>query len=165
MFTMPLGGYNVTLTVTDSKDIQASDTTTVFITENMPPDKPEMPTGPSTGKPGTEYTYSTSTADPNGHPVYYLWDWGDGNTSGWLGPYDSATHINMSYTWESKGDYEIRVKAKDIYGLESDWSDPLPVSMPKDKQPFLHGIMVLQKLIGWKLDLFLPCFPFLNFIF
>ena len=32
-----------------------------------------------------------------------------------------------------KGDYEIHVKAKDEYDLESLWSGSLPISMPKNK--------------------------------
>ena len=39
-----------------------------------------------------------------------------------------------------KGDYEIRVKAKDEYDLESLWSGSLPINMPKTKTfhtPFL----------------------------
>ena len=38
-------------------------------------------------------------------------------------------------------DHLIQVKAKDVYGAESEWSDPLPVSMPKNKAintPFLN---------------------------
>ena len=35
--------------------------------------------------------------------------------------------------WTKKGTYEVRVKARDQYGAESEWSDPLIVSMPKIK--------------------------------
>jgi len=45
-----------------------------------------------------------------------------------------------------KGDYEIHVKAKDEYDAESEWSDPLSISMPKNKaiNPFL---LFLERLI------------------
>ena len=56
---------------------------------------------------------------------------GDGNYSSWLGPYESDQIINVSNIWHYEGEYEIRVKAKDIYDIESEWSDPLVVSMPK----------------------------------
>jgi hypothetical protein len=36
-------------------------------------------------------------------------------------------------SWTSKGTYEIKVKAQDEYGEESEWSDPLTVSMPRNK--------------------------------
>jgi len=43
--------------------------------------------------------------------------------------------------------YEIRVKAKDIWGYESDWSDPLPVSMPKTYENTL--LVLLENLNEW----------------
>ena len=33
----------------------------------------------SSGKPGVEYTYTTSTSDPDGDQVYYWFDWDDGS--------------------------------------------------------------------------------------
>ena len=50
----------------------------------------------------------------------------------WLGPYDSGVNMSASHCWD-KGDFEIRVKAKDIAGEESLWSDPFPISMPRSK--------------------------------
>jgi agmatine/peptidylarginine deiminase len=98
---------------------------------NNAPDKPRTPEGPSSGKPGVIYTYSTDTNDPEEDQVFYMWDWGDENFSSWLGPYDSGEQSTETYSWNEKGTYSIRVKAKDIYGKESEWSDPLEVSMPK----------------------------------
>ncbi|MCD6108537.1 MAG: hypothetical protein J7J89_03585, partial [Thermoplasmata archaeon] len=57
-------------------------------------------------------------------------DWGDGTNSGWLGPYNSGETVEASHSWSEKGEYSIKVKAKDINGLESEWSDPLVISMP-----------------------------------
>jgi hypothetical protein len=94
------------------------------------PEKPARPSGLTNGKIGQEYSYTTSTTDPNGDQVYYQWDWGDGTNSGWVGPYDSNEICSVSNNWTEKGNYEIKVKAKDIFGLESDWSDPLPITMP-----------------------------------
>ena len=98
---------------------------------NFPPEKPETPDGKISGKVGDEYYFSTSTMEPDGELVYFMWDWGDGNYSSWLGPYESDQIINVSNIWHYEGEYEIRVKAKDIYDIESEWSDLLPVSMPK----------------------------------
>jgi hypothetical protein len=38
-----------------------------------------------------------------------------------------------SHKWINQGSYEIKTKAKDETGLESDWSYPLPVTIPKKK--------------------------------
>ena len=97
---------------------------------NDPPNKPSIPSGTINGKIRLYYQYTTNTTDPEGHQVYYLWDWGDGNNSGWVGPYNSGVIINTTYRWDSAGSYIIVVKAKDIYGKESAWSDPLPITMP-----------------------------------
>ena len=99
---------------------------------NRPPNKPNKPSGQTNGKAGTEYTYFTNTTDPDGDQVYYKWDWGDGSYSDWLGSYASGEEASASHTW-SQGSYNIKVKAKDIRGYESEWSDPLEVSMPKNQ--------------------------------
>jgi agmatine/peptidylarginine deiminase len=97
---------------------------------NNAPDKPSTPKGPSSGVPGTFYIYSTDTNDPEEDQVLYMWDWDDGTYSDWIGPFDSGSPANASHSWNEKGTYEIKVKAKDIYGEETDWSDPMEVQMP-----------------------------------
>jgi len=94
-----------------------------------PPNKPDTPSGPTNGIVGVEYTYTSSTTDPDGDDVYYLFDWDDGTDSGWLGPYDSGDTVEASHTWTEGGLYDVRVKAKDEPGAKSDWSDPLTVSI------------------------------------
>lgn len=101
------------------------------ISTNSPPDKPSRPSGPTAGEVGVTYTYSSSTEDVDGDEVHYLFDWGDGTNSGWLGPYNSGEIAEAPHKWSVEGNYSIKVKAKDIYGAESEWSDPLVVSMPK----------------------------------
>jgi len=105
----------------------------IHVTVNNAPEKPEKPSGPDSGKPGVTYLFSTSAVDPNGDQVYYMWDWGDGNVSDWVGPSDSGVIVSATYQWSEKGEYSIRVKAKDIYGEESDWSDPLSITMPRNQ--------------------------------
>ena len=111
----------------------------------LEPDKPSID-GPSSGKVGVEYTYTSVTTDPDENKVLYWFDWGDDSNSGWLGPYNSGEIASAFHTWTEEDDYEIKVKAKDIYGAESPWSDPLPITMPKNKSvnPFL---LFLERLI------------------
>jgi len=103
------------------------------LSDNHAPNKPNTPTGPPSGQSGKEYTYTTSTIDPDGEQVWYMFDWDDGSDSGWLGPFDSGAAASASHIWDSTGNYEIRVKARDGDNAQSEWSDPLPVGMPKDK--------------------------------
>jgi hypothetical protein len=100
---------------------------------NCPPDKPLKPVGPQTGKPGKLYSYSTSTSDPDLDEIFYKFDWGDGTDSGWLGPFSSGATINASHYWTKSGNYSVRVIAMDELLQLSEWSDPLPVSIPKNK--------------------------------
>ncbi len=95
------------------------------------PDEPSRPLGPTSGKPQLEYTYTTSAIDPDGDKLYYKWNWDDGTESDWMGPYNSGVEIEASHIWNEKGVYGIKVKAKDVYDAESDWSDPLSISIPR----------------------------------
>jgi hypothetical protein len=96
---------------------------------NKAPDIPEQPTGPTNGTSGFIYAFTTRTTDPNNDQVFYQWDWGDGNFSEWIGPFSSGTNITSNYSWQKGGDFLIKVKSKDNYGLESDWSKPLTIHM------------------------------------
>jgi hypothetical protein len=100
--------------------------------ENSPPNKPDKPEGIKKGKPGEEYTYSTSTTDVDADKVFYIFDWGD-LEFGTTFSYDSGETINSSHIWAEQGEYSIKAKAIDEHGYESEWSDPLSVSMPKTK--------------------------------
>jgi hypothetical protein len=120
-----------------------TDTGAVSITvqSNAPPSKPQRPTGPTSGKANVEYTFNATTIDPNNHQLYYQWDWGDGTTSNWLGPFDSGDLTQAKHRW-GKGSYSIKVKAKDIYGAETDWSESLAITMPLSYNLFPHHFSV-----------------------
>jgi len=112
-----------------------------FESVNHPPNKPDTPRGESKGKPNVEYTFYSTGTDEDGHDLYYLFDWGDGNQSDWIGPFACNEPVEASYIWREKGTYSVKVKTMDFfgpyshdYGMESDWSDPLEISMPKNKE-------------------------------
>jgi hypothetical protein len=96
---------------------------------NNPPELPSIPNGVTTGYHGTSYTYSTSSIDPDGDDLYYRFDWGNNITSSWLGPYQSNELIQTSYIWETPGAYQVKVKVRDIFGKQSNWSASLLVEM------------------------------------
>jgi len=93
-------------------------------TPSEPPEKPQRPYGPAEGVIGVEYTFCTSTTDPEGDQVYFLWDWGDDTPTDWLGPFDSGATACANHAWTEAGMYEITVQAKDIIDKKSEWSDP-----------------------------------------
>ena len=90
--------------------------------------------------------FSAKTSDPDGDQLYYLWDWGDNTTSDWLGPYNSGEEIIASHSWSDEGVYEIKVKAKDANGAESEWSNPFMISVSKIY--FLRNFFI-EKIPSW----------------
>jgi hypothetical protein len=100
------------------------------VNENQP-DKPQTPDGPASIVQGEQNTYTSSTTDADGDKIYYLWDFGDGNYSGWMGPYESDEICSVNHIWEERGSFEIKVKSKDYWDAESEWSDPLPLTVPR----------------------------------
>jgi thiol-disulfide isomerase/thioredoxin len=99
---------------------------------NNPPNLPNIPSGPSSGKIGTSYSFSTSTTDPDGDNIAYRFDWGDGTTSGWTSYVSSGNLITQSHSYSNEGVYYIKVKAKDIYGSESGWSNSHQINIDSD---------------------------------
>ena len=95
------------------------------------PELPNPPTGPTQGRPNNEFSYQVSTTDPENNEIYYVIDWGDGTNTGWLGPYQSGASCQAAHTWSERGSYAVKVRAKDTENHETQWSDPLYVSMPK----------------------------------
>ncbi len=119
---------------------------TIVVEDIHSPDKPNRPDGITSGKIHQEYTYTASTTDLDGDQIFYVFNWGDGTMSGWLGPYDSGESCEASYMWKEKGDYTIQVRAKDERQCCTDWSDPLTITMPRNRRidtPFMN---ILQKL-------------------
>jgi len=108
---------------------------------NQPPNKPNKPLGNKTGIPDIEYKYKCKrTTDPDGNKITYLFDWGDTTDSGWL-PKQFTTYMVASHKWDKPGNYQVKVKAMDIYGRESECSDPLDVIIPRTKainRPFFN---------------------------
>jgi hypothetical protein len=96
---------------------------------NQPPFRPKVLDGVPTAGRNIPLEFTTVAPDPEGDQVYYQWDWGDGNMSEWLGPYDFGEQIKTSYQWENNGTYNITVRAKDIEGRESGWSSTYQVTI------------------------------------
>ena len=120
------GVYEILLNVVDNDGNIVNDLTWAFIDNyNSAPENPSI-SGQSYGKNGTEYVYKISALDPNNDDVFYYINWGDtfweGRWDNWIGPYKSGEEIKLKNNFFDKGNYTIRVKAKDKYGYKSDWT-------------------------------------------
>jgi len=121
---------------------------------NNPPNAPSID-GLTEGETGTEYDYTFVATDPDGDDVYYYIDWNDDNVEEWIGPYGSGEEVTVSHTWDEKGTYTIRAKAKDTNDAESDWGT-LEVTMPvsynslflRFLERFPNAFPILRHLLG-----------------
>ncbi len=149
------GNFSVSLKVTDGVGAIGFDATwALILRNNSAPESPHIQ-GPLKAKVRTPVKYTVVTTDPDEDAVFYLIDWGDNVSSGWLGPFPSGVAQNQSHTWERRGTYTIRCKAKDTNGNESDWGT-LRVSMPFEQVQF--------PLLSWLLERFPNAFPLLRFL-
>jgi hypothetical protein len=99
------------------------------------PTQPTKPVGSTLGIWNVEYAYTSSATDPNTDQIFYLFDWADGSNSGWLGPYPSGQTGTASHIWTELGTYNVKVKARDVWGAGSAWSDELLVTITDNNLP------------------------------
>ena len=123
-------GIDSFLYVAIDDEKQISEPAFVNITVNNPPETPAI-SGQDPPKLEIEklYDFNASTTDPDGHELYYWFDWGDDTNSGWLGPAPSGDIFTDSHLWKDNGSYSVKVKAKDIYGSETAWSNVLTMKV------------------------------------
>jgi len=133
-------GQNITLV----EDMKISD---VNITVPFVYDKPDPPwdvniDGSTKGKPRQEYYYTFNSTTPLKIGVYeYLIDWGDNSTEQLItGPFEPGENVTVGHTWNEKGTYTIKAKAKDRLGIVSEWSEPLNINI-EYPNPFLLGLI------------------------
>ena len=152
------GTYTVKAKAKDpfGEESQWSNTLNVSILENNIPTDPQIE-GPARGKVGEYLYYSFASTDAEADDVYYYIDWGDETYEEWVGPYDAGKPITYRHNWSIKGNYELKAKAKDELGAESNWST-LTIKIPRirvlDNQLVLRLLElfpILQKLIYLKL--------------
>ncbi|MFZ2471216.1 MAG: SBBP repeat-containing protein [Methanothrix sp.] len=122
------GIFQVKAMATDNKDASSEWSGSLNVTINTPPNTPTIPSGQASGIPGTSYSYSTSASDPDGDQVKYTFDWGDG-TNSMTSLVNSSTVASASHTWTNTGIYQVKAKATDSKGLDSEWSNTINVSI------------------------------------
>ena len=149
------GKYKVKVIAKDEEGLLSTWSTSLSIDIGIP--NPPTITGPTIGMPGVEYNYTFITTDPDGDDVWYYIDWRDESNSGWIGPYPSGQEVVVSHTWDKRGRYTIKAKAKDIFDAESEWGT-LEVTMPVNQHSY--SFPLLQRL----LELFPNAFPILRYL-
>jgi hypothetical protein len=99
---------------------------------NTAPEKPITPSGPSNAATKETIIFTTNTTDQHNDPseIYYMWDFGDNTESSWSYNYQKYKGT-ITHQYKRPGNYQVKVKAKDIYGKISPWSDPLDIQISR----------------------------------
>lgn len=85
------------------------------------------PTGNGQALPNVSYQITANASDTEADDVYYQFAYSSGDTTIWLGPYQTGVDIQINNTWTENGFEYITVRSKDVWGYESDWSEPLSI--------------------------------------
>lgn len=98
---------------------------------NESPQTPQTPVGSNSGYVYTSYVYSTSTTDPKGDDVRYIFYWGDGSNTvtNW---YESGNTVSASHQWSKPGTYYVQVQAQDCQGAYTALSSSLTVTITQN---------------------------------
>ncbi|MGF3554332.1 MAG: hypothetical protein ACQXXF_03510 [Thermoplasmatota archaeon] len=114
---------------------------------NSPPISPVIDGVIGVVVPERAYNYTFNSIDPDQDDVFYFVDWGDGTFEDWIGPCLSGKNISLKHTWPAKTKiYQIKAKAKDIYGAESDYGTFLVfVLNPRTSRSQLF-VRIMQRL-------------------
>jgi len=129
------GTYEIKVKAEDENGAKSgfSQPLSVTVEVNEPPNKPDTPTGPTSGYIDQYYTFETKTTDPGPSfdiSIKYGWDWnGDDSVDEWTGFYSSGDSISTEHRWDNPGRYNVTVKAKDMFEEESVFSDSLEVTI------------------------------------
>jgi carboxypeptidase T len=124
----------------------------VDILINDPPAEPTID-GPASGNVGEVYEYIFKTTDPDGNQVFYYIEWGDGQTTGWEGPYNSGEEVIFNHSWSSADTYIVRAQSKDIWDYESTWGE-LEVVIPRSKTVLNHLFHRAQRFFTFLQNIF-----------
>ncbi len=89
---------------------------------NTVPNRPSVPSGPSSALVGEPVTFVASTTDPDGDEVAYQFSWGNNELSSWTSFVPSGASGSMTYTYSTPKTYYVMASAKDEHGAESEVS-------------------------------------------
>ena len=113
--------YTVKLTVMDNNGSSATDTIFVQVLNRRP--SASLTYSPSEPRVGLEVSFNASgSKDDDGYIAAYNFDFGDGNTTGWI-----STYI-AQHAYSTAGQYNVKVKVKDNIGNISETSILVNVS-------------------------------------
>ncbi len=100
---------------------------------------------PSFGKARYEITSTLTATDPEDHDIFFFIDWGDGNTTGWLGPSTSTQPYSIIHRYARLGRYKIQICSKDIWDAQSSWGTHPITILPSLSNTDSHSFSTNQR--------------------
>ncbi len=71
---------------------------------------------------GIQNNYKAISTDDDSDKLLYQFEFSDGTTTEWLGPFDSGDSCSVNHTWAQNGTYNIKVRTQDPWDVITDWS-------------------------------------------
>jgi len=102
--------------------------------ENIPPDKPIKVIGTNYIGRGETYQFVTKVNYSFNNSYWLSFDTGEGiNLDNYTKDkfYSTQEYCGLIYRWDEIGTYDLKIKAIDENGNESEWSDPLRIEVRK----------------------------------
>jgi len=133
--------------------VKKINSTFLSVNNNNPPNPPKIE-GPLSGKIGKTYVYNITLTDPDeDDQMFFLEvDFGKGieyEDCGCGRSWQNGTVLELPCQWKNVGNYRITARVQDGSGEWSEWSDPLFVSMPKNKKINDPSILLFDGFIGF----------------
>ncbi len=113
----------------DTGGFQSTTPVLSFQILGSPPSTPSAPSGPSRTTVGVPACFLVQAVDPDGDPVSYEMDYGDGSALDWSTASASGAGQWMTHAWRQSGEYLVKVRARDPSGAESPWSPPSSITV------------------------------------
>ncbi|MFA5103410.1 MAG: choice-of-anchor D domain-containing protein [Candidatus Thermoplasmatota archaeon] len=127
-FTPASPGPKSTVLKADGSNCDDNTSTLTGIGLSHPPLTPVI-SGETFGYLKMNITFTFTTTDPDGDPVFYRVDWDDNTPVNWTGPYPSGGVVTVEHSWNMTGSKNISVQAKDGYNCSSSWTEPFTVTI------------------------------------
>jgi len=118
------GGFNLKVKARDERG-QESDFSEPFLVtvQFFGPLIPERPQGARFAYPDTPLVFSTRVEHLRSESVAVQFDFGEG-LSDWIGFFPAGSQVAGMHTYQSRGVYAVKARARDKSGNVSPWSEP-----------------------------------------
>jgi murein tripeptide amidase MpaA len=140
---LPAGTYDIKFEaenyISDNFEITVTDNSAEILDVeleryNNPPFQPIID-GSEDCLQGENYRLMVQGSDPENDDLYFFVDWGDQTSGEWNGPFSVEEPALIDHIFSSPGQFNIKVKAKDVYEEEGPWSDSITVIVDENFAP------------------------------